>query len=1699
MSHAALAVVLLSLVAVPARAGPEIDTPSSKIVRNAADQAGSTVAFTSFRLNGALGEASGPVVSLTSFRLYPGLMGIASFPGLVSDFSAAALSSVSVRLAWSAPGVDGALGALAAGSSYHVQSSSVTPVSWAYSNAQVSISTSGVSPGDAQSSPMPGLQPNTTYFFGLWTQDAQGNLSFLSNGATVATLAPPLSAPAPAFLMVGVDSVTAQWTPLPASPSSTTAEGYELDASTASDFTGTILSSRTSGVAPSTLTISGLFSNTTYYFRVGSLNWAGIANFEALGSTLTLASVDATPPSDVADLAAATNGVGSVLLSWSGPSDPGNSPLSGTYAIQYATWTGVAWSTSGAQVSFSTSGVISGAAQARLISGLDPNTTYFFSLWTADAKPNWSALSNGATAVTLANPVTNIQTVALGTSAVTLGWAALPMTPSSATAEGYRLEASSTNFSALAPGGLVYSSATTNVAASTLSVSGLAANTTYYFRVASLNWTQTTNYALAGPFSTLAVAPTQLASDFLDVFPTSATARWAARPIAPSSATCEGYTLEASSTNFGALTPGGAVYSSVTAGVLASTLIVSGLAPNTTYYFRVGALNWNAAANYTTLSATSTLANAPAAPAYTAATNVSLAAQWGADDDPPGTAFTFQLSTASNFTGTIFSSVTVAVSALRAALAPDTTYYGRVFATNNNGVLTSYSALGATATLASSPLVVSPAFNPVFFSSLTALFANGVPANPDNTLYDVQLSSFSNFNVFYTSRTLNLAAAFTGLSPNTTYYAQAAALNRSGIATAFTALGSTATLAVAPGPVVTTYTAITANSFTMSWSSGTPTPGYNPDGTTYAAQISTASNFTGALIESVVTATSTDFGGLLSGTLYYGRVQAINYQGVASTFTAYGSATTLPSAVPSFLADSFRVGDSLGSFLDPALYTDTTTPTLQVQVQSNFAPGLSVTDTPSHLALWHMDEGAGASSVDSARHGYTLALTGAPAPTWTAGKLGGALQFDGTQNYALSPTVAPTGWRSSAANNQFSVALWFNTGQAKGFLFQVANANTVGGAGTYDAELSWQTASGKLTFEITNTAGTRSYAPASQAYNNNAWHFAVGVLNTAGFYLYVDGALAASNTTVNSTTARLYPGPTYLWTGAASIIGATLGGTGGARYYPGKIDEVLVATVAFTAAQVSQLYNLASAQTHAFGAPCVDLSTSAGANNSWTRLSTNTFALTGANATTAAQLWTSTLALQTPLLVQTASPGAATNQVMFLEDSLDAQLTTAQFTVLVDTTPPPAPAYSSLTTPTTFGLDLNGLSGADALSGLNAAPFRVQASTDQAFGVVNADSGWTTGPGFTFTTLLPNTTYFARARDRDAAGSQGNQSAFSAAQSLATLAVTPSTFTPAFLGVFNTSATLAWVALPPTPSSRSAQGYRLDASTASDFSGTLYSSATTSVAASTLTIPGLAANTTYFFRVGSINHAGLLNNITLASTSTLANAPATNPPAFLAVFQSSITAQWAALPASPQSASAEGYLLEASSTNFSALAPGGLVYSSATASLAASTLTLTALDTNTTYYFRVAGLNWNQVPAYTVLGTTGTLAGPVLGPSPISVFISSVAVAWGALPATPSSSTAEGYRLDASTAADFNATILSSFTPNVALSTLSVSGLFSNTTYYFRVGTLNWGSAINYTQAGSTLTLASVDATPPSAVADLAAATNGVGSVLLSW
>ncbi|MEK7743992.1 MAG: hypothetical protein AAB578_06355, partial [Elusimicrobiota bacterium] len=142
-------------------------------------------------------------------------------------------------------------------------------------------------------------------------------------------------------------------------------------------------------------------------------------------------------------------------------------------------------------------------------------------------------------------------------------------------------------------------------------------------------------------------------------------------------------------------------------------------------------------------------------------------------------------------------------------------------------------------------------------------------------------------------------------------------------------------------------------------------------------------------------------------------------------------------------------------------------------------------------------------------------------------------------------------------------------------------------------------------------------------------------------------------------------------------------------------------------------------------------------------------------------------------------------------------------------------------------------------------------------------------------------------------------------------------------------------------------------------------------------------NTTYYFRVASLNHANAKSTYTvLAATATLSFQPTSmgnltfkQDDLKSTVQESSITVRFGRLPLASEhgsSMTSQGYLLEA-------LSSSGVLYSSRTYSVSASTLTIgkapdSLLERCAVYSFRVASYNLNGTTgAYTALGSTTTV------------------------------------------------------------------------------------------------------------------------------
>ena len=326
------------------------------------------------------------------------------------------------------------------------------------------------------------------------------------------------------------------------------------------------------------------------------------------------------------------------------------------------------------------------------------------------------------------------------------------------------------------------------------------------------------------------------------------------------------------------------------------------LISNTTYFCSATACNSVSCSTYTPLGSTITLAAAPAALDPTvAATQITL--NWGASGNLAGTPYLVQLDTDPAF-GSSISSATLALSAIFTGLSSDTTYYSRARAANAAGINTAFTVLSATVTLPFAPSAA--ALSGVTTGQVQANWeANG---NAAGIRYTAVLSTGALPNSFsgnLTSSTLDTSALFAGLGANATVYAMVRAENRAGSPSAFTALGSTPTLAEAPTASATN--PVLASSFTANWG----TAG-NPAGTLYVAEAGLDAAFGSLGASSATRSASAGFTGLTANTTWYVRVRAFNHAGIPTAYSANVSTLTYaaaPTAGP-FASSSTAVGAS---------------------------------------------------------------------------------------------------------------------------------------------------------------------------------------------------------------------------------------------------------------------------------------------------------------------------------------------------------------------------------------------------------------------------------------------------------------------------------------------------------------------------------------------------------------------------------------------------------------------------------------------------------------------------------------------------------------------------------------------------------------------------------------------------------------------
>lgn len=262
-----------------------------------------------------------------------------------------------------------------------------------------------------------------------------------------------------------------------------------------------------------TMTVVGLAPDTLYTFGIKTAD--GVPNWSALSNVIEVHTAappgDEVPPATIVDLAALYPQTTTVMLNWTAPGDDQANGTATQYQIRYSTAPLTPGNfASGTLVAGAPAPLLAGTVQNVDVTGLAPQTHYYFAIMTADEVPNWSGLSNVAEATTTASAdaiapaaVADLEAATATPTSASLAWTSPGDDGATGTAAQYDLRYStspitSENFDEATVVPSVPAPLTAG-SPEELTVTGLTPATHYYFALKTadeaLNWAGISNIA----------------------------------------------------------------------------------------------------------------------------------------------------------------------------------------------------------------------------------------------------------------------------------------------------------------------------------------------------------------------------------------------------------------------------------------------------------------------------------------------------------------------------------------------------------------------------------------------------------------------------------------------------------------------------------------------------------------------------------------------------------------------------------------------------------------------------------------------------------------------------------------------------------------------------------------------------------------------------------------------------------------------------------------------------------------------------------------------------------------------------------------------------------------------------------------------------------------------------------------------------
>jgi hypothetical protein len=212
---------------------------------------------------------------------------------------------------------------------------------------------------------------------------------------------------------------------------------------------------------------------------------------------------------------------------------------------------------------------------------------------------------------------------------------------------------------------------------------------------------------------------------------------------------------------------------------------------------------------------------------------------------------------------------------------------------------------------------------------------------------------------------------------------------------------------------------------------------------------------------------------------------------------------------------------------------------------------------PSLVAWYTFDEGSGTTAHDWA-NGHDGTINGA---TWAAGKVGGALSFDGVSDYIDVPDDPSLRFTQ---NSSFTLCAWVNPISSTSGGAIVGKWQTDHRSNLFTYNMDWWLESQGIGFQTcqsgvayVNVATPAGVAPVG------VWSHIACVYDNRNMKIYVNGELEASG---------YFPYETGTNTADKDMgIGAGLIDSGVERYFKGTLDDIRIYNRALTAEEIKAI------------------------------------------------------------------------------------------------------------------------------------------------------------------------------------------------------------------------------------------------------------------------------------------------------------------------------------------------------------------------------------------------------------------------------------------------------------------------------------------------------------------------------------------------